>query len=56
MVFPKLEESARRFGIVPHLTVVGSAGAFDAKGMLEGIEGGIVEAFNTEGRLPMDHR
>lgn len=56
MVFPKLVESGEKFGITPHLTVVGSGAGFYAEGVLEGIEGDIIEALNTEGRVTMSGR
>jgi NAD(P)-dependent dehydrogenase (short-subunit alcohol dehydrogenase family) len=49
LVLPKLEETGRKFGITPHLTVVGSSVSFDGAGVLEGIQGDILEGMNTEG-------
>jgi NAD(P)-dependent dehydrogenase (short-subunit alcohol dehydrogenase family) len=48
LVLPKLQESGRRFGVEPHLVVVGSAVAFGAEGELEKIdaEGDILEGLN----------
>jgi NAD(P)-dependent dehydrogenase (short-subunit alcohol dehydrogenase family) len=48
LVLPKLEESGRKFGVEPHLVVVGSAVAFGAEGELEkiGEEGDILEGLN----------
>lgn len=45
---PKLQESAKRFGIKPHLVVVASMTAFDMKGVVEGIEGDIFNALSQE--------
>ncbi|OIW29182.1 NAD(P)-binding protein [Coniochaeta ligniaria NRRL 30616] len=56
LVFPKLVESGKRFGIVPHLSIVGSGAGFYAEGVLEGIEGDILKACNTEGAVPMSGR
>jgi NAD(P)-dependent dehydrogenase (short-subunit alcohol dehydrogenase family) len=56
MVFPKLEESGRKFGITPHLSVVGSGAGFYAVGALEGIDGDILKTLNTKGALPMAGR
>jgi NAD(P)-dependent dehydrogenase (short-subunit alcohol dehydrogenase family) len=48
LVLPKLQKSGRKFGISPHLVVVGSAVAFGAEGELERIdgEGDILEGLN----------
>jgi hypothetical protein len=48
LVLPKLQESGRKFGVQPHLVVVGSAVAFGAEGELERIdeEGDILEGLN----------
>ena len=48
LVLPKLQESGKKFGISPHLVVVGSAVAFGAEGELEQIEGegDILEGLN----------
>lgn len=43
LVLPKLQESARKYGIVPHLVLVGSAVAFQAKGELEKIDGDLID-------------
>ncbi|KAF1816377.1 NAD(P)-binding protein [Eremomyces bilateralis CBS 781.70] len=43
LVLPKLQESARKFGIVPHLVLVGSEVAFQAKGELEKIDGDLID-------------
>lgn len=42
LVLPKLQESARKFNNSPHLSVVGSAAAFEAKGVLEKVDGDIL--------------
>lgn len=49
LVLPKLEESKRKFGIEPHLVVVGSAVGFWAEGELEqfGEEVDVIEALNN---------
>lgn len=43
LVLPKLQESARTFNISTNLVVVGSNVAFDAKGVLENVDGDILE-------------
>ena len=48
LVLPKLQESGKKFGILPHLVVVGSGVAFEAKGELEKIDGDILEGLNQE--------
>lgn len=48
LVLPKLQESAAKFGTVPHLTVIGSNVAFQAKGELEKVHGDILEGLNSE--------
>lgn len=53
MLFPKLVESGKRFGITPHLCIVGSGAAFHVKGVLEGIEGDILKACNTKDAVDM---
>jgi NAD(P)-dependent dehydrogenase (short-subunit alcohol dehydrogenase family) len=42
LVLPKLQESAKKFNNSPHLSVVGSAAAFEAKGVLEKVDGDIL--------------
>jgi len=56
LVFPKLVESGQKFGITPHLCIVGSAAGFYCEGVLETIDGDIIKAFNTKGALPMSTR
>ena len=46
LVLPKLQESGLKFGTSPHLVVVGSSVAFDAKGELEKIDGDILEGLS----------
>lgn len=46
LLYPKLQESAKKFGIEPHLVVVGSGVGFQAKGELEKIDGDIIEGLN----------
>lgn len=53
LVFPKLRESGKRYGITPHLTIIGSTVGFDAVGVLETIDGDILDALNTEGRFSL---
>jgi len=48
LVLPKLQQSAKTFGISPHVVVVGSGVAFDAKGELEKIDGDILEGLDQE--------
>ncbi|RDW56706.1 hypothetical protein BP6252_14027 [Coleophoma cylindrospora] len=49
LVLPKLQESAKRFNISPHLVVVGSAVAFMAKGELEKINGDPLDGLKESG-------
>lgn len=50
-VLPKLQESAKKFGTMPHLVVVSSRAAFVLKGLLEHLEGDIFQALSKdEGR------
>ena len=42
LVLPKLQESAEKFNNMPHLVMVGSAVAFEAKGVLEKVDGDIL--------------
>lgn len=46
LVLPKLEETAKKFNVVPHLVVVGSGAGFGAKGQLEKIDGDIIDGLN----------
>lgn len=46
--FPKLQESAKRFGITPHIVVVSSGAAFMANGILGGIDGNIFNVLSEE--------
>jgi hypothetical protein len=46
LVLPKLQESARTFNISTNLVVVGSNVAFDAKGVLENVDGDILEGLS----------
>lgn len=46
LVFPKLQESAKRFHNSPHLVVVGSVVAFEGKGVLERVDGDILEGLS----------
>jgi NAD(P)-dependent dehydrogenase (short-subunit alcohol dehydrogenase family) len=48
LVLPKLQESAKKFGNSPHLVVVGSEVAFQAKGELERIDGEIFDGLGPE--------
>lgn len=44
LVHPKLVESAKKFGIVPHLVIVGSnVGVLEAVGVIEAVEGDVLE-------------
>lgn len=43
---PKLQESAQRFKITPHIAIVASEVAFDCEGVVEGIDGDIFEALS----------
>jgi NAD(P)-dependent dehydrogenase (short-subunit alcohol dehydrogenase family) len=56
LVLPKLKESAEKFGIQPHLTIVGSGVAFIAPGALEAIQGDIIDWLNDESRSGMSQR
>ena len=46
LVLPKLQESAEKFNNSPHLAVVGSSSAFQAKGVLEKVDGDILEGLS----------
>jgi hypothetical protein len=46
LVLPKLQESARTFNISTNLVVVGSNVAFDAKGVLENVDGDILDGLS----------
>jgi NAD(P)-dependent dehydrogenase (short-subunit alcohol dehydrogenase family) len=48
LVYPKLVESGKKHGITPHLTIVGSSTAFDCAGVLEKIDGDILDGLNIE--------
>jgi NAD(P)-dependent dehydrogenase (short-subunit alcohol dehydrogenase family) len=50
LVFPKLVESGKRHGITPHLTVVGSSTAFECAGVLERIDGDILDDLSVEAK------
>ena len=56
LVMPKLKETAKKFGIQPHLSIVGSGAAFTAAGVLEGIKGDIIDGLNDESRAVMSER
>ena len=58
LVLPKLQESGKKFGISPHLVVVGSAVAFQAEGELEKIDGDgdILEGLNQPNQGIMGKR
>ncbi|KAH8902365.1 NAD(P)-binding protein [Coniochaeta sp. PMI_546] len=56
LVFPKLVESGKKFGITPHLSIVGSGAGFHSVGVLEGIEGDILKVLNTKDAVPMSGR
>jgi len=56
LVMPKLKETAKKFGVKPHLSFVGSGVAFTVPGTLEGIEGDIIDGFNDESRAVMAQR
>jgi len=47
LVLPKLEESGRKFGTLPHLVVVGSNTALEQKGELEKIDGDILDGLSA---------
>jgi short-subunit dehydrogenase len=51
LILPKLQESARKFGIVPDLVLVGSEVAFQAKGELEKIDGDLIDGLNQDPML-----
>ena len=50
LVLPKLQQSAQQFNITPHLVLVGSETAFQAKGVLEKVNGDIFESL-TRGSI-----
>lgn len=51
LVLPKLQQSAKQFDITPHLVIVGSEVAYQAKRELEKVYGDILEGLT---RGPMD--
>lgn len=53
LVLPKLKESAKRFGTLPHLVIVGSNTALGAKGELEKVDGDILDSLSER---PMTNR
>lgn len=53
LLLPKLKASAIMTSTIPHLTIVSSGAGFFVEGVLEPIQGDILEALNTEGRFPM---
>jgi hypothetical protein len=55
-VLPKLQESAKKFGISPHIVMVGSGVAFHAKGILETIDGDILDGLTQGGQKMMRTR
>lgn len=48
LVLPKLQESAVKFGILPHCSIIGSAVAFLANGELEKVNGDILDGLNNK--------
>jgi NAD(P)-dependent dehydrogenase (short-subunit alcohol dehydrogenase family) len=46
LVLPKLEETAKKFGGLPHLVIVGSGAGFSAKGSFEQIQGDIIDGLD----------
>ena len=56
LVLPKLQESAKKFGISPHIVMVGSGVAFHAKGILETIDGDILDGLTQSGQKMMRTR
>jgi NAD(P)-dependent dehydrogenase (short-subunit alcohol dehydrogenase family) len=56
LVMPKLKETAKKFGIQPHLSLVGSGVAFTVPGTLERINGDIIDGLNDESQAVMSER
>jgi NAD(P)-dependent dehydrogenase (short-subunit alcohol dehydrogenase family) len=56
LVMPKLKETAKKFGIQPHLSIIGSGVAFTAPGVLEAIKGDIIDWLNDESHAVMSER
>jgi NAD(P)-dependent dehydrogenase (short-subunit alcohol dehydrogenase family) len=50
LVIPKLQESAKKFGIIPHISMIGSGAAFSVPGALEAIpsDADILDYYSTE--------
>ncbi|KAK6539160.1 hypothetical protein TWF694_009404 [Orbilia ellipsospora] len=48
LLLPKLKETAKRFGIQPRITIVGSGVAFIIPGKLEAVESDYLEEMSTE--------
>ncbi|KAF2791719.1 NAD(P)-binding protein [Melanomma pulvis-pyrius CBS 109.77] len=49
LVLPKLQESAKKYGISPRLAAVGSGVAFSVKGELEKSNGDVLDAVSADG-------
>ncbi|KAB5539318.1 hypothetical protein GE09DRAFT_314072 [Coniochaeta sp. 2T2.1] len=56
LVYSKLVESGKKFGTKTSLTVVGSNAAFFSVGVLEKVEGDILQAYNTKGKVDIGGR
>jgi NAD(P)-dependent dehydrogenase (short-subunit alcohol dehydrogenase family) len=48
LLLPILQKSAKKFGTLPHISIIGSGVAFSASGVLETVDGDILEWLNDE--------
>lgn len=56
LLLPKLEHCAKRYGMQPHLVIVGSAVAFRPEGHLEKVEGDMLEGLTEQAKTSMANR
>ncbi|KAF2430283.1 NAD(P)-binding protein [Tothia fuscella] len=56
LVMPKLQETGKKFGVLPHLSFVGSGAGFIVPGALEQIDGDVFDWLNDESRADMKNR
>jgi NAD(P)-dependent dehydrogenase (short-subunit alcohol dehydrogenase family) len=56
LVMPKLKETAEKYGILPHLSIVGSGVAFTVPGVLESSKGDVIDWLNDESQADKSKR
>lgn len=56
LLLPKLQRSAKAFGVKSHLVVVGSEVAFDVKGHLEKVNGDLLDGLDKQAKTSMANR